>query len=680
MRPLSRSPAWSAAELLRATDWSASPLGHPETWPAEARILARQVLAAQFPMWMAWGPELRMIYNDAYRTILGAKHPSSWAAPARDVWIEILDQIEPLFAATLGGLSTPLHLTTFDILRGDVLERVWFNFALMPILDEAGQTLGIFCAITENTSQVVARETAERENERLERAATDSAAERDRLWSLATEVMIVADYQSRVLAVNPAWEKVLGWPAGESIGSEFLHLVHPDDHAATLAEVSNLERGITTLRFENRYRHADGTYRHISWTAVPSAGAIHAVGRDITSEKELASQLARSAEALLQSQKMEAVGQLTGGLAHDFNNLLAGITGSLQVIRKQAAAGRYSEIDRFIDIALGSARRAAALTHRLLAFSRRQNLQPKVLDVGKLVRGMEDLVRRTVGPSITVDVVSTVESWNVMADESQLENAVLNLCINARDAMPDGGMLTIETANRWVDERSATELGLAPGQYLSLSVSDTGVGMARETVERAFEPFFTTKPLGSGTGLGLSMIYGFAKQSGGHARIYSEPGSGTMVAIYVPRSLETGTATFIAPPVSEPNVAQEGESVLIVDDEPSVRAVVVEVMKELGYRTTEAGDGVAALTALGSAGRVDLLITDVGLPGGMNGRQLADAARVARPELKVMFITGYAENAVFGHGHLENGMEMLSKPFDVDALARRSKALIDGGA
>jgi PAS domain S-box-containing protein len=667
----------SVQHLLKHTDWSASPLGPSDGWPADIRMLVRQVLAAQFPMWVAWGPDLRMIYNDAYCAILGAKHPSAWTMPARTVWSEILEQIDPLFASTLGGAATPLFQTTFDIARGEKTEKVWFNFALTPVLAEDGQVLGIFCAITENTSLMVAQEIAELERQRAELMAAANAAERDRLWNLATEVMLVADYRSIIVAINPAWQAVLGWSVEESVGSEFLHLVHPDDRVATMAEVSNLERGITTLRFENRYRHLDRSYRHISWTAVPGNGAIHAVGRDVTSERELQAQLTQSTEALLQAQKMEAVGQLTGGLAHDFNNLLAGITGSLQVIRKHAAIGRYSEIERFLDIGMGSAHRAAALTHRLLAFSRRQNLQPKVLDVGKLVRGIEDLVRRTVGPAITLEVVSTVEAWNVMADESQLENAVLNLCINARDAMPDGGKLTIETANRWVDDRSAMEIGIAPGQYASLSVSDTGVGMARDVVERAFEPFFTTKPLGSGTGLGLSMIYGFAKQSGGHARICSELGAGTMVALYIPRTLEVSAGRSGGSIVAEIPAAQAGECVLVVDDEPSVRDVVMEVMKDLGYRAIQAANGPDALALLSSAERVDLLITDVGLPGGMNGRQLADAARVGRPSLKVLFITGYAENAVFSHGHLDNGMEMLSKPFDVDVLARRSKALID---
>lgn len=391
---------------------------------------------------------------------------------------------------------------------------------------------------------------------------------------------------------------------------------------------------------------------------------------------ERTSQLAQSEEALRQSQKMEAVGQLTGGLAHDFNNLLAGITGSLELVRRRVAEGRLADLDRYVAAGLGAAKRAAALTHRLLAFSRRQTLEPKALAVNKLVSGMEDLVRRTIGPSVDLEVVAGVGLWTVQADASQLENALLNLCINARDAMPDGGKLTIETANRRIDERGALTADVAPGQYVSLCVSDSGVGMTPEVVARAFDPFFTTKPMGLGTGLGLSMIYGFAKQSGGHARIYSELGKGTMVCIYLPRHLAGEPEVEGEVVESRAPRAERGQTVLVLDDEPTVRMFVVEVMGELGYATLEAGDGPEAMRILESDARIDLLVSDVGLPGGMNGRQVADAGRALRPELKVLFMTGYAENAVLSHGHLGPGMHVMTKPFELDTLARRAKDII----
>ena len=392
--------------------------------------------------------------------------------------------------------------------------------------------------------------------------------------------------------------------------------------------------------------------------------------RDEIGERE------RIEEALRQSQKMEAVGQLTGGLAHDFNNLLTGITGSLELLRMRVAQGRINDIDRYINAAEGAAKRAASLTHRLLAFSRRQTLAPKPSDLNRLVAGMEDLIRRTVAQGVSVETIAACELWTTLVDPSQLENALLNLCINARDAMPGGGKLVIETGNTWIDERGARERELPPGQYVTLRVSDNGTGMAPDVIARAFDPFFTTKPIGLGTGLGLSMIYGFARQSGGQARIYSELGQGTMVCLYLPRHLGDAVDAEPAEALPRASRAARDETVLVVDDEPTVRMLVAEVLEDLGYTAIEAADGTAALKVLHSDARIDLLVTDVGLPGGLNGRQVADAARVVRPRLNVLFITGYAESAVLSHGHLEPGMHVMTKPFPMDVLAARIREII----
>lgn len=382
-------------------------------------------------------------------------------------------------------------------------------------------------------------------------------------------------------------------------------------------------------------------------------------------------------EALRQSQKMEAVGQLTGGIAHDFNNLLTGIMGSLELLRTRVSQGRLDDADRYIMAAHSASRRAASLIHRLLAFSRRQTLDPKPTDVNRLVVGMEELIRRTVGPQISVDVVTAGGLWPALIDAPQLENALLNLCINARDAMPDGGRITIETANKWLDGRAAGERDLPPGQYLSVCVTDTGTGMAPDVIAKAFDPFFTTKPMGQGTGLGLSMIYGFVRQSGGQVRVYSEVGHGTTMCLYLPRhyTSEADRAEVTEP--AEAARAQVGETVMVVDDEPTIRMLVTDVLHDQGYTSIEAEDGPTALRVLQSDARVDLLITDVGLPGGMNGRQLADAARVTRPELKVLFITGYAENAIIGNAQLAPHMQLLTKPFVMDELANRIRTMIE---
>jgi len=382
-------------------------------------------------------------------------------------------------------------------------------------------------------------------------------------------------------------------------------------------------------------------------------------------------------EALRQAQKMEAVGQLTGGIAHDFNNLLAGIAGSLELLQTRMAQGRMDAIPRYVDAAQGAVKRAAALTQRLLAFSRRQTLNPKPINVNRLIADLEELIRRTVGPGVEIEVVGAAGIWPTLIDPHQLENALLNLCINARDAMPDGGRLTIETANQWLDERAAAERELSPGQYVVVCVTDTGTGMTPDVIARAFDPFFTTKPLGLGTGLGLSMIYGFARQSGGQVRIYSEVGDGATIRLYLPRHY--GEAEDVEAAAAAPSVGQfgNGETVLVVDDEQTVRQLIIEVLGDLGFNAIETADGPSGLKVLQSDARIDLLITDVGLPGGLNGRQVADAGRAVRPGLKVLFITGYAENAVVRNGHLERGMQVLTKPFGIKALADKVCEMIE---
>jgi signal transduction histidine kinase/CheY-like chemotaxis protein len=394
--------------------------------------------------------------------------------------------------------------------------------------------------------------------------------------------------------------------------------------------------------------------------------------------EQRSAELQRAEQALRQSQKMEAVGQLTGGIAHDFNNLLTGISGSLELLNARLAQGRYKDMDRYVASAQGASKRAAALTHRLLAFSRQQTLEPKPTDANRLVGGMEELIRRTVGPAIEVEAVMSGNLWSTLVDPNQLENALLNLCINARDAMPDGGRLTVETSNTWLDIAGARDREVPPGQYVTVSVSDTGTGMPADVIAKAFDPFFTTKPLGQGTGLGLSMIYGFARQSGGQVRIYSEVGQGTTMRLYLPRHLGASEEPEVAPDLADLPRAVAGETVLVVDDEPSIRMLVTEVLQDLGYAAIEARDGSSGLRVLRSDARVDLLVTDVGLPGGMNGRQMADVARTSRPGLKVLFITGYVENAAVGNGHLEPGMHVMTKPFALEALASRIKDLIAG--
>ncbi len=387
---------------------------------------------------------------------------------------------------------------------------------------------------------------------------------------------------------------------------------------------------------------------------------------------EMADRL-RAEEQLRQSQKMEAVGQLTGGIAHDFNNMLTGIIGSLDIVKRRLASGKTADLERFMDAAAPSAQRAAALTHRLLAFSRRQTLDPRPIDVNVLVKSLEELLTRTIGEQIELDVALKPELVLAKADANQLESALLNLAINARDAMPKGGKLIIETTDAQLDPNYVKRHdGLQPGRYILVAVSDTGVGMSAEVLQKAVDPFFTTKPLGQGTGLGLSMVYGFAKQSGGHIRIHSHPGQGTSVKLYLP--MAEAPPLDMAASVALETAYGAGETVLVVEDDPAVRLLVLEVLEELGYQSEAAVDAKAAIPILESERRIDLMVSDVGLPG-LNGRQLAEIARQHRPALPVLFITGYAENATVRSGFLGPNMEMIAKPFALDLLARKIRSM-----
>ena len=391
--------------------------------------------------------------------------------------------------------------------------------------------------------------------------------------------------------------------------------------------------------------------------------------------EERTAQLRHNEDALRQSQKMEAVGQLTGGIAHDFNNMLTGIIGSLELLRRRVSRGKLDDLDSLIDLGVTSANRAAGLTHRLLAFSRRQSLDSKPVEINQLVTAMGELLQRSINESIALDMRLTNDLWTAEADPNQLESALLNLVINARDAMPNGGSLTVETSNRHLDSVFTAAYGtLKPGDYVELSVSDSGCGIPESVMGRVFDPFFTTKPIGQGTGLGLSMIYGFARQSHGHVTIHSIVGKGTTVSLFLPRFLGEMLADVTADPALPP-IANAGETVLIVEDDPAVRVLVSAVLNELGYAFVEAGDANTAVPIIESEQRIDLLISDVGLPG-MNGRQLAEIGRQIRPELKVLFITGYAEHAAVRGGFLDPGMQLITKPFTFDLLTAKVREMI----
>ena len=909
--------------LVRALDWSLTPLGPIDGWPPSLRSVVSLVLGSPLAMLVLWGPDLVQIYNDAYAVICGPRHPRALGQPTRDCWPELWAFNAPIYEAVLRGETRSFTDQPVGIERHGHSEDAWFDLNFSPLRDDGGRVAGVLVTVVETTRRVQADRRIASERERLARmfeqapcfivmlrgpehvfevanaayrqfigrgvvvgmearealpdvveqgfidlldhvVATrepntgrgvpisfqvvpggpveqrfmdyivqpliDAGGAVDGLFIQGSDVtdrvridtdlraserryrqivegaedfaIVAIDDKGTISDWNSGAEHILGWTREQAVGQPFRLIFTPEDVAEGVPE-SEITRAQSdgravderwhlkrdgsrfwgsglTMRLddggflkmfrdrtaehnaeaalqasEERFRLMADVAPHMMWitdgdgqnayfnkrweeyTGGPwaptagkvAAGSLHpddaaptmaaflaarAPGGVFEVEHRIRSKTGeyrwflvrgealrdpdtqdvirwygasvdihdrREAEAALRhSQKMEAVGHLTGGLAHDFNNLLAGISGSLELIGRRIAQGRVAEVDRYLAGARESAARAAALTHRLLAFSRRQTLAPKPTDAGLLVAGIEDLIRRTVGPEIEIDCVLGKDVWAVEVDPNQLENALLNLAINARDAMPDGGRITIETANRALDGIGATVQGLSPGQYVALRVSDTGIGMAPEVIARAFDPFFTTKPIGLGTGLGLSMVYGFARQSGGQARIHSQVGQGTTISLYLPRYLGAAkpveTAAAAAP--DEAVNAAHGETVLVIDDEPLVRMLVVDALTELGYVAIEAPDGAEGLDVLRSKARVDLLVTDVGLPGGLNGRQVADAARELRPGLPVLFITGYADTAVLSHGHLDRRMYIITKPFGVDDVARRIRAILAG--
>jgi PAS domain S-box-containing protein len=513
------------------------------------------------------------------------------------------------------------------------------------------------------------------ERKRAEDALQVSQAQKSAVIELSLDGVIVIDEQGTILEFNPAAERMFGIRRSDALGREMAALVMParfrDQHRSGMQRyLASGRHEILGQRLEMTALRADGAEFPIELvinaTDVNGRPIFTGFLRDVTAEREAEAQLR-------QAQKMESVGQLTGGVAHDFNNLLTVVIGSLDL-----ALGRVQgEVQSVLESALQAAERGATLVQRLLAFSRRQTLIPEVLDLNRLAADMEDLLRRTLGEDIEIELKLNPPLWAALADKGQVENTLLNLTVNARDAMPAGGKLTIETGNMHLDEDyAANSPEVMPGDYVMLAVTDTGNGMPADVLERAFEPFFTTKEVGKGSGLGLSMIYGFAKQSGGHVKIYSEVGHGTTVRLYLPRQAAAVASATPAPAMQQEH-PRGGETILVVEDNADVRAFVVRHLHELGYRVIEAKDGPAALRVLEQPTAVDLLLTDVVMPGGMTGRQLSDEARRRRPDLKTLFISGYTEDSIVHQGKLDPGVNFLSKPFRRRDLALKVREALE---
>jgi PAS domain S-box-containing protein len=625
-------------------------------------------------VWTAPASGLLDWFNDRVYEFSGAARGSldgqGWASLVHP---EDLLVAGPRWAAALA--SGERYETEFRLRRADGVYR-WHLARAVPIRGADGQVASWVGTNTDIDDQKTSAKALAHVNEYLEREVAERTADRNRLWRLSSDIMLVAAFDGTITAVNPAGSAILGWAENEIVGRRLLDFVHPEDLEATSRAIAQLSQHEAPMRLENRNRHKNGGLRWISWTAVPGDGLVNAVGRDLTADRAHADALRHSEEQLRQAQKMDAIGQLTGGVAHDFNNILQIISANLQLLGKISAGNEKVELR--IDKALGAVRRGAQLASQLLSFGRRQPLEPKVVNVGRFVVGMEDMLRRSLGEAIEIETVVSGGLWNTLIDPTQIENALLNLAINARDAMGGTGKLTLEAGNASLDDAYCRRHpDVRPGQYVMLAVTDTGSGMTPEVLEKAFDPFFSTKPEGKGTGLGLSMVYGFVKQSDGHVKIYSELGHGTAVKMYLPRSLQ---GEEVLTQVDMQAASGGSETVLVAEDDEEVRGSAVDLLSGLGYRVLKARDAASALSIIESGVPVDLLFTDVVMPGPLKSPELARKARDRIPGIAVLFTSGYTENAIVHGGRLDAGVELLPKPYSREALALKVRLVLDAKA
>jgi PAS domain S-box-containing protein len=782
---------------IREMDWSATSLGSRETWPQSLRLSLALILASGFPMAIRWGPELVLIYNDAYRPILRDKHPQALGRPLREVWWEVYPELGPLNEAILRGergafFAEDLPWTVQR--QGTVVEDARFTISYSPIPDESAPNgiAGVLTTCVETTERVRKEEALRVLNERLETEIAERIRERDRIWEVSEDLLGVSNFDGYFTSVNPAWTALLGWSEDEIKRMHVSELRHPDDAAHSMAGRRRLAEGVPTVRMENRFRHKDGSWRWLAWTLTVENGSIYLIGRHVTAEKlaaealqeserqfrlfteaatdhalirldargvvsgwnagaqriegyaeqeilghhfscfytavdraagaperalamaatsgayehdgwrvrkngswflaavvidairdeegkligfanimrdvterhEARAKLQRAQEQLAQSQKMEALGQLTGGIAHDFNNMLMVVSGNAQILKRRLRDPKNLRSVEAIELA---AARGENLTRQLLAFSRGQALNPIVVSLRQRLTEFRDLLASSARGDINLVIDIRRNIWPVAVDIHELELALINLVVNARDAMPGSGVITITAQNLRLQREDTPDA--LDGEYVALTVTDTGHGIEAAILPKVFEPFFTTKQLDKGTGLGLSQVYGLARQSGGTVTITSEVGSGTTVTIYLPRSHL---------PLSEQRIVEGepprgSEAVLLVDDNPEVEEVAGMLLEQLGYRVVHAQSAAAALQFLASGEAVDLLFTDIVMPGELDGVALARRVKEQYPDTAVLLTSGYARAA----RPFEAGFPILRKPYQLATLARAIREALD---
>jgi len=694
------------ATIIRRFDWSTTSLGEIEGWSLEMRATVANVVNSPVAKVLMWGADRIMLYNDAYAEIADARHPAALGRPAAEVWPEIWDFTRGVTDTVLRGELRSYRDQELAIDRRGVRERRIFDLFYTPVFESDGRVGGVLCTLVDNTTR---RDTQTQLKNSITRFRTAMNAVHGILWTNSADGQMVGE--------QPGWSMLTGQTQDQYQGFGWANAVHPDDSEATVIAWNKAVADRSMFVHEHRVRRHDGAWRTFSIRALPvldGQGEIMewvGVHTDITHQRAAEASLREQTEALArqvrhreraeeqlrqlnetlearvideiaerraaeaklaQAQKMETIGKLTGGVAHDFNNLLQVVSGNLQLLMRDIAGNDRAE--QRVTNAMAGVSRGSKLASQLLAFGRRQALEPKVTNPARLVRDMDDMLRRAIGEGIEIETIVGGGQWNSFIDPGQIENALLNLAINARDAMNGEGKLTIEIGNAYLDSDYAlTHDDVTPGQYVMLAVTDTGAGMTPDIIDKVFEPFFSTKAEGKGSGLGLSMVYGFVKQSGGHVKIYSEVGEGTTVRLYLPRAMENEAVA--STPDTGP-VVGGSETILVVEDDEAVRDTVVEMLTELGYRVLKAPDAGAALHVVESGVPIDILFTDVVMPGTLKSPELARRARERLPDIAVLFTSGYTENSIVHGGKLDAGVDLLSKPYSREALARRLRHVL----
>ncbi len=663
-------------QRMRTHDWAASPLGPLDTWPQSLRSMVSTCLNSPVLGTVLWGPDLLMLYNDAYIPSLADRHPDALGRPVAEVWGAAWEHVcAPFYHCLQTGEGFSQVDVELPMVRRGKPELTYWSFSAAPIRGEDGTIVGLFnqgLEITETVRRERERLQIEAQlqalNETLEQQIQQRNLELNQLWHTSPDLLLVIDFQGVFLRVNPSWTALLGYQPDELVGHHVNEFVVEDDHDETI-EAYVLAANGGTPRVVNRYRHKDGSLRWFSWVAAPAGDVTYATGRDVTSEKGQAQALKRAEEALRQSQKLEAIGQLTGGVAHDFNNLLTVIKSSADMLKKPDLPGPRRQ--RYVGAISETVDRAAKLTSQLLSFARRQALKPEIFAACDRVKSLSGMMETLTGSLITIVTDLPDEQLFVEADISQYETALVNMALNGRDSMGGEGQLTINV-QRVEQIPALREQPAIGGSFVAVSITDAGVGIANDRFSEIFEPFFTTKRIGHGTGLGLSQVFGFAKQSGGEVTVQSEIGRGSTFTLYLPRVEKPAPPTILEE--QEGVLEGHGTCVLVVEDNIDVGTLAVHSLIDLGYVPVLAANADEALAALeANADRFDVVFSDVVMPG-MNGVDLARRIREQYHDLPVLLTSGYS------HMLAHNGaydFELLHKPYSIDQLSRRLRKVAD---